>query len=364
MRKTKILPFSRRSAFRLSITLSIILNAIIIIGYFSNKNNGFVDLWKLFFAFGANFILFFSLYTYNFNIIQRKTKRKRKFWIAFFGSVIIAAVVTLIFEKLRIILSINFPIAHRILLVANFMTDLIIIIIVLLSTYLLNSIYEHQHTLLENEKLIAENIRIRYEVLKNQVDPHFLFNSLNTLDGLITIDTNRAHDYVQNLASVFRYAISNKEIMNLDEELNFTESYASLMRIRYGENLQIRYTIDDKYRIFYIMPISLQLLVENAIKHNVISNKQPLVIHIESTSNDTIKVWNVIQPKIDADSGEGIGLANLTERYNLLFQKEIIITSSDVFCVEIPLIKQLHTANNEPEIRIASKRFISCKYKK
>ena len=92
----------------------------------------------------------------------------------------------------------------------------------------------------------------------------------------------------------------------------------------------------------------------------MISNKQPLVIHIESTADDTIKVWNVIQPKKNDESGEGIGLANLAERYNLLFQKEILITSTDVFCVEIPLIKQLTPdtiySKSEP-----SNKFITCK---
>jgi two-component system, LytTR family, sensor kinase len=134
-----------------------------------------------------------------------------------------------------------------------------------------------------------------------------------------------------------------------------------LMKIRYGENLQVQYAIDEKYKTFYIMPISLQLLVENAIKHNVISNKQPLVIHIESTVDDTIKVWNVIQPKNSAESGEGIGLANLAERYDLLFQKEILITSTDVFCVEIPLIKQLGADKTESQSGKVSKRFISCR---
>lgn len=129
--------------------------------------------------------------------------------------------------------------------------------------------------------------------------------------------------------------------MQLDEELGFTESYAHLMKIRYGDNFQIRYTISDKYRTWYIMPISLQLLVENAIKHNVISTKHPLLITIETTPNDTIRVMNVIRPKNEVEPGEGIGLANLTERYQLLFQKEIIITQTEAFCVEIPLIKKL-----------------------
>jgi LytS/YehU family sensor histidine kinase len=211
---------------------------------------------------------------------------------------------------------------------------------------------ERQQTLLENERLIADNIRIRYEVLKNQVDPHFLFNSLNTLDGLIGMDTDKAHEYVQHLSQVFRYAISNKEIMYLKEELNFTESYAHLMKIRYGENFQIQYDIDEKYKTWYIMPISLQLLVENAVKHNVISTKYPLVLTIETTSNDTIRVRNAIQLKKEAEQGEGIGLANLRERYELLFQKEVSITMTDVFCVEIPLIKELEDTkmkNNRDE---------------
>ena len=127
--------------------------------------------------------------------------------------------------------------------------------------------------------------------------------------------------------------------MHLDEELDFTESYALLLKIRYGDNLQIQYNIDDKYRSYYIIPVSLQLLVENAIKHNVVSSKHPLLITIETTPNDSIRVTNAIQPKSGVECGEGIGLANLTERYELLFQKEVIITKTDVFSVEIPLNK-------------------------
>ena len=128
--------------------------------------------------------------------------------------------------------------------------------------------------------------------------------------------------------------------MHLDEELDFTESYARLMKIRYGDNLQIKYNIDDKYRNYYIIPVSLQLLVENAIKHNVVSSKHPLLITIETTSNESIRVTNTIQPKSDVEHGEGIGLANLIERYELLFHKEVIITKTNIFCVEIPLNKQ------------------------
>jgi len=362
MNKTATHLFSNGRAIKLSISTSIILNAVLIIGYIYNKNSGLFDLEKLIFSFASNLIMFYLLFAFNFHIILRNMKRASKFWIAFFGSLLIAGTLSLISNELTSYLKIDFNIPHNFILIVNSMRDLIVVIIVLLTTYLLYSISEHQRTLIENEKLISENIRIRYEVLKNQVDPHFLFNSLNTLDGLIAIDTSRAHDYVQNLSSVFRYSIGNKEITHLDDELNFTESYADLMKIRYGDNLKVVYDIDNKFRTYYIMPISLQLLVENAIKHNVISNKQPLVVHIESTLYDTIKVWNAIQPKKEAEPGEGIGLANLTERYNLLFQKEIQITSTDIFCVEIPLIKQLDSKEKELAANPAAKRCIPCEF--
>ncbi len=218
----------------------------------------------------------------------------------------------------------------------------VVLSIVELCTVLLHSIQQRQEADLENERLITENIRIRYAVLKNQVDPHFLFNSLNTLDGLVGTDDDRAHVFLQNISSVLRYTMNNKEILHLSEELAYTESYANLMRIRYGDNFNIHYAIDDKYKNWYIMPISLQLLVENAIKHNVISTRSPLIITIETTAQATIRVQNPIHLKKEGEPGEGIGLANLTERYKLLFQKEIVISKTDVFSVEIPLIEQLN----------------------
>jgi LytS/YehU family sensor histidine kinase len=219
------------------------------------------------------------------------------------------------------------------------MKDLVAAVIVFLSTLTLTSLIRSHQTLLENQQLVAENIRNRYEALKNQLNPHFLFNSLNTLDGLIGFDDEKAHNYLQNLSSSFRYTIQNKEIITLIEELQFVESYCYLMKIRYGDNLTIQYAVNEKYNEYFIMPVSLQLLIENAIKHNVINDKHPLTIGIETTENDTIKVSNAIQPKINDDVGEGIGLVNLMERYRLLFGMDVIITKNETFGVEIPLIE-------------------------
>lgn len=333
--------FTNRTAIILSLIIGTILNAIMSLGYIYSKDIEPSAEIRTVCIFLTNIVLLYLLYTFCFKTVQLKINKASKFGFLIGESFLITILLSLALSKFFFLLMSDSRIIVDEYYTTNLIKDLILSIIVLLSTFLLNSVSERQQALLENEKLIAENLRIRYEVLKNQVDPHFLFNSLNTLNGLIAIDVDKSQEFVQNLSSVFRYAIGNKEVTYLNEELDFTESYGSLMKIRYGDNLQIITNVSEKYKTYYIMPISLQLLVENAIKHNVISNKNPLIITIETTSSDTIRVLNNIQPKHNVQSGARIGLANIAERYKLLFQKEVIITQTDIFCVEIPLIKQI-----------------------
>jgi len=204
--------------------------------------------------------------------------------------------------------------------------------------------YHRERTLILNQKLVEENMRTRYDALKNQLDPHFLFNSLNTLNGLIGIDDDKARDYVDNLSSIFRYTLHSKAICKLSEEIEFANSYISLLKIRYGENLIVRYDIEEKYRDWYLMPVSIQLLVENAIKHNIISNRKPLFILIQTTENESIIVENIINPRLEEGLSGGVGLSNLADRYSILFHKSITITKNEgLFTVEIPLIKEMKT---------------------
>lgn len=333
-------PFSKTTAIKLSLFISITLNAILLLGFIYNKKLEAIPVYKLVYMFLTDIVSFYLLYIFIFKIIQLSYNKHRKFLYAIFGSLVITVVLSVAFTVGELLLLPEGLFPANLQITMNLVKDLIILVVVLLSTLLLYSINQRQLTLFENEILIADNIRIRYEALKNQLDPHFLFNSLNTLDGLIGNDDEKAHEYVQNLSQVFRYTIGNKEITHLSDELDFTGSYARLMKIRYGDNLQIQYNIDEKYRNYFIVPVSLQLLVENAIKHNVISSRHPLIITIETTPHETIRVQNAIQPKSGVEHGEGIGLANLTERYEILFQKEVVIKKTDVFCVEIPLIKQ------------------------
>ncbi len=213
-----------------------------------------------------------------------------------------------------------------------------IAIIVIFSSQILYLSRKQQQIVLENTILQAENIKTRFIALKNQVDPHFLFNALNTLNSLIKTDPDKAQEYVQQLSSVFRYILQNKQVITLEEELKFCDAYCHLMQIRYGDCLQIEQNIDKSYLNYYIIPLSLQILVENAIKHNVISLKQPLKITISTHENETIRVGNSIQMKKKAEVGEGIGLANLSEHYLLMWKEKITISNKDgLFVVEVPL---------------------------
>jgi len=289
-------------------------------------------------------LTFYLLYEFCFWIFRKRWKNRKKHLTASLGTVAVAMLISPILSiaVLQFFQPLPDDLPHLYIRI-NIKKDIATSVIVFLSTLFISMLIRNQQALLENQKLIAENIRNRYEALKNQLNPHFLFNTLNTLDGLICFEDEKAHKYLQNLSSSFRYIIQNKEITTLKEELQFATSYAYLMKIRYGDDLNIQYDVDEKYGDFFIMPITLQLLLENAIKHNTINDDEPLTIRIETTENNTVKVSNAIQPKINAEAGEGIGLANLVERYKLLFDKEVMITQNGFFAVEIPLIK---TTNN------------------
>lgn len=339
------MPFTKEMALRLSLYLGIILNVILAVGYSYNGNLLFKNLPVVIAAAFSTILLTYFLFRYNFYVIKTNGKRRFLFFIrsnvlsfvfAIGFSLAVSSVMTTF---------IHVESGRSMYISITLMKDLMAALVVQLITYLLFSLHQNQQNIVKNQQLLAENIRTRYEALKSQIDPHFLFNSLNTLDGLISMNTDKAHEYVQNLSAVFRYTIGNKEITKLEDELDFTQSYVELMKIRYGENLQVHFNIKNSYLQWLVMPVSLQLLVENAIKHNVISNKLPLNIHIETTPENNIRVWNPIQQKNETEPGERVGLGNLSERYKLLFNKEITVSATDIFMVEFPLIENTNELN-------------------
>ena len=220
--------------------------------------------------------------------------------------------------------------------------DLVILVVTFLFTMTIYLMKQNHLAVVGMQKLDFENLQNRYTALKNQTDPHFLFNCLNTLNGLIGRDDRRAQEYVQELAMVFRHTMRDKVVVRLSEELEFVKSYLYLMCIRYFDGLKVVWHIDDKYLDYYVIPSGLQILVENAIKHNIASAKITLTISI-STKEDKIVVENKLQLREQSTSSStGVGLDNLMEQYRLVFGKDIDIVSKDgQFSVSLPLIKSL-----------------------
>jgi sensor histidine kinase YesM len=214
--------------------------------------------------------------------------------------------------------------------------------IVLLCVFIIRLIQRQQIIELENEKLRSESLQSQFESLKNQMSPHFLFNSLTALKILIEESTDLAKEYVSHLSQVLRYTLQSKrkQVVTLEEELEFTKSYLFLLKMRYDTNLTVITDIAEVFSSYNLPPLTIQTLVENAVKHNEISDEFPFEIKIQTTENETLQVINRIQEKLTPEDGTGIGLTNLSKLFRLLGENDIqIFKEEHQFKVEVPLIK-------------------------
>lgn len=192
----------------------------------------------------------------------------------------------------------------------------------------------------KSETLEKAKVQAELEALKNQIDPHFMFNSLNTLSYLIENNSVKAKLFNDNLAEVYRYILFNKDrnLVLLSEELAFAEKYFSLLKIRFSDSVSLKIVSPFENDNFLLPPISLQILLENAIKHNEFSERKPLVITLD-IQNDKVVITNRVRKKKIKKQSSHIGLQNLNERYKLITEKEIVIEdTSDMFRVTLPLL--------------------------
>jgi two-component system LytT family sensor kinase len=215
-----------------------------------------------------------------------------------------------------------------------------------------------QRATAEKADLERKNVESQLEGLRNQVNPHFLFNSLNTLIYLIPEDPNKAVRFVQQLSKVYRYVLECREdkIIPLSEELEYLKSYVFLLKERFGENLIVEISDMEALRDLAIVPLSLQMLFENVIKHNIISTEKPLTIEVfagqagrqnghmngvEPGKNgiDTLIVRNNLQRKNQVMDSTGVGLENIRARYRMLTDRPVeTIISQQYFTVALPLV--------------------------
>jgi LytS/YehU family sensor histidine kinase len=190
------------------------------------------------------------------------------------------------------------------------------------------------------DQLDRERSQAELQALANEMDPHFIFNSLNTLNHLIFNRPQQAHLFNNKLAQVYKYFLINKnrELISLREEMEFIDNYFFLLQIRHDSKLQLQVELSDEANKAMIPPCAVQVLIENAIKHNEFTEQNPLLIKIVM-NGEYVLVSNDTKPKSYAVASTGIGLKNLRSRYKILFQKDIMIQKSqDSFTVKLPLI--------------------------
>lgn len=190
------------------------------------------------------------------------------------------------------------------------------------------------------ERIEKEKIQSQFETLKSQVNPHFLFNSFNTLISVIEEDQQMAVTYVEHLSDLFRKIVTyrDKDVITLKEEIEIINDYFFIQKKRFGDNLQLKNFVSEKEHLYLIAPLTLQLLAENAVKHNAISSETPLIIEI-SIEEKCLLVKNNLNPKLSFEKGAGMGLQNIEKRYKLLSKEEVSIEKTDkFFVVKIPLL--------------------------
>jgi ligand-binding sensor domain-containing protein len=209
-----------------------------------------------------------------------------------------------------------------------------------LSTWLIIRI--RIRTVRRKADLQRERIQSQFETLRNQVNPHFLFNSFNTLISIIETDANSAVDYVEKLSDYFRIILEqrDRDVITLEEEVELVKAYLFLQRKRFGDNLIVEFNIDPEFNKSFIPPLCLQILAENVIKHNIITKAKPLHLEI-ATRENWIEIRNTLQPKSTKEPSTGVGLPNIRNRYEVLFGKQIsVLSEANTFLVRLPLVEQ------------------------
>ena len=192
------------------------------------------------------------------------------------------------------------------------------------------------------QKLIARSANAQFESLKNQLDPHFLFNSLNVLSALIDENPPQAQRFTASMSKIYRYVLEqkDKELVTVEEEIEFAKTYCNLLKTRFEDSVHFEFNMEENVLKSFVVPLSLQLLLENCIKHNFATSSKPLVIKIYTDGN-YLFIENNLQQREQMRESAGIGLSNIVQRYSLLSKQNVFIEkSTEFFRVKIPILTQ------------------------
>jgi sensor histidine kinase YesM len=283
----------------------------------------------------ATFLIGFLVFVVNYRFYQPLNVQHKLKYNRVISSIVVTLVLVFIgislVNNLNNYMKVEYGLRSRHLDIEAITRNLFCAVIVLICINVIRFLHHKQTMELEVEQLKTQSVQSQFESLKNQMSPHFLFNSLTALNNLVE----------ESPKMVLRYSLQShkKQTVTVAEELDFIDSYLFLLKIRYGDNLSIKINIDKRFHYYNVPPLTIQILIENAVKHNEISKSNPLQIEVLSTDDEKILVVNKIQEKLTAEEGNGIGLSNLTKLFRLLGKEITIMDDKGEFRVEIPLLK-------------------------
>lgn len=229
----------------------------------------------------------------------------------------------------------------RELLILSFFLNLLMIATIILAIFGYHFVNRWKQSEIREAELQKEKALVQYDSLRNQLNPHFLFNSLTSLNSLIYENPQLASEFLQQLSKVFRYVLDHKEknLVTLETEISFVRHYVHLLKTRYEEGLNVSFEVSESGIQKAIVPVTLQILLENAIKHNSTQKSAPLTIRIYDT-DDYLVVENNLQKMNSMDTSNGYGLDNLKNLYRFLSAKDTVIEQAEkTFTVKIPLLE-------------------------
>ena len=306
------------------------------------------------------FWIIFYLKKHNSNIYTLK-----RISIAIAGNIVLSCLA--VFLGRLIIVSLFYEVSFQDFLaserVDHYLQPISIAIIVSFAFYAIWYYKYRQENKVKEQKIIAGTASAKFDALKNQLDPHFLFNSLNVLTSLIEEDPYQAQKFTTSLSKVYRYVLEqkNKDLVSVDEELKFAKTYVRLLKMRFEDSIVLEIPEKSTDSDAKIIPLSLQLLLENAVKHNVVTAEKPLHIKV-SEENGVLVVSNNLQEKQVVKKSSGVGLANIQQRYGILTDKKVQIRkTASTFSVSLPILTKQVTAVETQQTFIDDKRYEKAK---
>ena len=343
MRSKSILQVKQAQLLKISLLVSLLLSLPKTIFIYRMIERGKMDVQQVSIAEFSLQFLFFFLFSWlilqlsaNWAYQWIKTPALRILTNIVLGIIVLIGFLQLLIRIYPLFIEEAMSNEERGFLTFNYATILVILFFV---ARILRLQIIQKENLLENEQLKQQNLQNELSALKNQIDPHFLFNSLNSLNALIR-DNKEATAFVTKLSFMYRYILQSgdRNLVSVKEELKFLESYNYLIKNRYRDRFSITIDIQTGDMDRAVPPLALQLLVENAVKHNEISESHPLQVNMYS-KDGAIYVENLIRPRTTIAEGTGNGLPNLAKRYYLMGKQQMTISmANNIFCVKIPLL--------------------------